>query len=162
MSFRRRLFTLILVRLSSFYVPVFYTVTGPTLCQDNTIQIENRNDGIIFAHLKSDIKVCPACPNPIYRIVVHPRVASVPLIPTNMETLQSTLHKPHTDLPRYPWKVSKVNQEASLHRGRADGWSRRGERRAPLAAGRAGFSWRPNQETECRGSNCRWAWSHWK
>lgn len=60
------------------------------------------------------------------------------------------------DIPRYPWKVSKAVQEASLHRGGADGCCGGGERRAALASRRARHSGRPNRKKECRGAACRW------
>lgn len=127
-------------------------------------------------HLKLEIKVtnqwslssdAHIFPNPIFNaLFFHVNMWVMMLLspPPNMNTLQLTLHKPPTDIPRYPWKVSKVVQEASLHRGRADGRSRGGERRAPLASGRAELPGRPNWEAECRGRNCRWGrvGRHWK
>lgn len=98
-------------------------------------------------------------PNPVSCIVVHSGlVCNDVLIPTNMSTLQFTLHKLHTDLPRFPWKVSQVVQEAPIHRGGADGRDRGGERRAPLATGWAKLSGCPNWETEFSGGHCRWGW----
>lgn len=77
-------------------------------------------------------------------------------LPWVMGLLTISLHKPSKDLPRYPWKVPKANQEAPVHRGRTNGRDRGGERRATLAAGRAGFSGQPDGKTDSRGRSCRW------
>lgn len=71
-----------------------------------------------------------------------------------MALLPFSLHKPSKDLPRHPRKVPEANQEAPVHRGGTDGRDRGGERRAALAAGRAGLSGRPDGEAASRGRSC--------
>lgn len=92
----------------------------------------------------------------LHSCLLHEKEQWFSPLPQIWKPFSSPLPKLLPDLPRYPWKVSKVVQEASLHRGGADRRSWGWERRAPLAARWAELSGRPNWETACRGTNCRW------
>lgn len=97
-------------------------------------------------HMRSDL-------NPIFctaaRVVCD-------LTPQIRRQPQFTLTLIQSDVPRYPRKVSKVEQEASIHCGGANGRVWGGERRAPLATGRAGLSRCPRWEATSSSSSSRW------
>lgn len=96
-------------------------------------------------------------PNPIFTAFLFfgMRYLQWHFHPPKYDVLLLTLHKLETDLPRYPWKVSKVVQEASLYSGGANRWKWGGERRTSLATGWAELCGRPDWETACRRTSCR-------